>query len=76
MKVYISVDMEGIGGIVEERQVSAENFDTSLRREARELLTSIYAWFTEGFDTADLKSAKSLLDEFAAPNQGALENEG
>lgn len=39
MKVYISVDMEGIGGIVEERQVSAENFDTSLRREARELLT-------------------------------------
>lgn len=31
-------------------------------REARELLTPVYGWFTEGFDTADLKVAKSLLD--------------
>jgi len=39
MKVYVSVDMEGIGGIVEERQVSGEPFDSCLRQEARELLT-------------------------------------
>jgi predicted ATPase len=30
--------------------------------EARELLAPIYGWFTEGFDTADLKEAKALLD--------------
>jgi predicted ATPase len=33
------------------------------RAEARELLASVYGWFTEGFDTADLKDAKALLDE-------------
>jgi predicted ATPase len=33
------------------------------REEARDLLTPIYDWFTEGFDTADLKDAKRLLDE-------------
>ena len=33
--------------------------------EARDLLTPIYDWFTEGFDTADLKDAKGLLDELA-----------
>ncbi len=31
--------------------------------EARRLLGECYAWFTEGFDTADLKEAKLLLDE-------------
>src|SRR5262249_41637589 len=31
--------------------------------EARDLLAPLYAWFTEGFDTADLKDAKALLDE-------------
>jgi predicted ATPase len=34
-----------------------------LRDEARSKLTKIYEWFTEGFDTADLKEAKSLLDK-------------
>jgi predicted ATPase len=34
--------------------------------EARELLAPVYGWFTEGFDTRDLKEAKALLDEFAA----------
>ena len=34
--------------------------------EARDLLAPIYAWFTEGFDTADLKDAKALLDEMNA----------
>jgi predicted ATPase len=33
------------------------------RTEARELLAPVYGWFTEGFDTADLKEAKALLDE-------------
>jgi hypothetical protein len=28
------------------------------------MLAEIYSWFTEGFDTADLKEAKALLDEF------------
>jgi predicted ATPase len=31
--------------------------------EARELLAPVYGWFTEGFDTRDLKEAKALLDE-------------
>jgi len=35
------------------------------RAEAHELLAPIYDWFTEGFDTADLKGAKALLDELA-----------
>jgi class 3 adenylate cyclase len=33
------------------------------RAEARELLAPVYGWFTEGFDTADLKEAKAMLDE-------------
>ncbi|RXH41674.1 adenylate/guanylate cyclase domain-containing protein [Bradyrhizobium zhanjiangense] len=33
--------------------------------EARELLVPVYGWFTEGFDTWDLKQAKALLDELA-----------
>jgi class 3 adenylate cyclase/tetratricopeptide (TPR) repeat protein len=33
--------------------------------EARTMLAEIYGWFTEGFDTADLKEAKALLDELA-----------
>jgi tetratricopeptide (TPR) repeat protein len=33
--------------------------------EARTMLTEIYSWFTEGFDTADLKDAKALLDELS-----------
>jgi predicted ATPase len=33
--------------------------------EARTMLADIYGWFTEGFDTADLKDAKTLLDELA-----------
>jgi predicted ATPase len=34
-----------------------------LRYEARAMLAEIYNWFTEGFDTADLKDAKALLDK-------------
>ena len=37
--------------------------DQGKRAEARDLLGPIYDWFTEGFDAADLKDAKALLDE-------------
>jgi predicted negative regulator of RcsB-dependent stress response len=36
------------------------------RDEARVMLSEIYNWFTEGFDTADLKDAKALLQELGA----------
>jgi predicted ATPase len=34
-------------------------------QQARELLAPVYGWFTEGFDTRDLKEAKALLQELA-----------
>jgi hypothetical protein len=34
-------------------------------QQAPELLSPIYGWFTEGFDTRDLKEAKTLLEELA-----------
>jgi predicted ATPase len=40
--------------------------DQGKRDEARELLAPVYGWFTEGFDTLDLKEAKKLLEELAA----------
>ena len=39
--------------------------DQGRRQQARELLAPVYGWFTEGFDTLDLKEAKALLDELA-----------
>ena len=33
---------------------------------AHDLLAPVYSWFTEGFDTVDLKEAKALLDELMA----------
>ena len=39
------------------------------REEARDLLAPVYGWFTEGFDTLDLKEAKALLDELALEPQ-------
>ena len=35
------------------------------RAEARDLLAPVYGWFTEGFDTADLQEAKTLLEELS-----------
>ena len=35
--------------------------------EARHLLVPVYEWFTEGFNTPDLKEAKALLDELGRP---------
>ena len=34
-------------------------------QQARELLAPVYGWFTEGFDTRDLKEAKALLEQLA-----------
>jgi class 3 adenylate cyclase/predicted ATPase len=39
--------------------------DQGKPQQARELLAPVYGWFTEGFDTRDLKEAKALLDELA-----------
>ena len=39
--------------------------DTGRLDEARAMLAEIYNWFTEGFDTADLKEAKALLEELS-----------
>ena len=39
--------------------------DQGRRAEARDLLAPVYSWFTEGFDTLDLKEAKALLEELA-----------
>jgi predicted ATPase len=40
--------------------------DQGKPQQARELLAPVYGWFTEGFETRDLKDAKGLLDELAA----------
>ena len=40
--------------------------DEGMVREARDLLAPVYGWFTEGFETRDLKEAKALLEELAA----------
>jgi hypothetical protein len=39
--------------------------DSGRRDEARAMLADIYNWFTQGFDTADLKDAKALLEELS-----------
>jgi predicted ATPase len=41
--------------------------DHGKRQQARDLLAPVYGWFTEGFDTLDLKEAKALLDELTEP---------
>jgi class 3 adenylate cyclase len=42
--------------------------DQGKAQQARELLAPVYGWFTEGFDTSDLKEAKALLEALAARN--------
>jgi hypothetical protein len=44
--------------------------DQGKPQQAHELLAPVYDWFTEGFDTLDLKEAKALLEELAAPSRG------
>jgi predicted ATPase len=45
--------------------------DQGRRREARDLLAPVYGWFTEGFDTPDLREAKTLLQELASAPLGS-----
>ena len=40
-------------------------------QEAAALLAPVYRWFTEGFDTADLQAARTLLDEIASSPRNA-----
>jgi class 3 adenylate cyclase/predicted ATPase len=40
--------------------------DQGKRREARDLLAPVYGWFTEGFETLDLREARALLDDLAS----------
>jgi predicted ATPase len=40
--------------------------DQGTVQQARELLTSVYGWFSEGFETLDLKEAKALLEELSS----------
>jgi predicted ATPase len=40
--------------------------DQGKPQQARELLAPVYGWFTEGFETGDLKDAKALLDELVS----------
>ena len=40
--------------------------DQGKRQEAHKLLATVFSWFTEGFDTLDLKEARALLDELAS----------
>ena len=40
--------------------------DQGKPQQGRDLLAPVYGWFTEGFDTLDLKEAKALLDELSA----------
>ncbi|MGA8697301.1 MAG: hypothetical protein WB689_26385 [Xanthobacteraceae bacterium] len=40
--------------------------DQGKPQQARELLAPVYGWFTEGFDTRDLKEAKALLEEMSS----------
>ena len=52
-----------IVGIARPRDLAWLWGEQGRRAEARDLLTPVYGWFTEGFDTGDLKDAKVLLDE-------------
>jgi predicted ATPase len=45
------------------RSLSRLRLKQGKAKEAHEMLAKIYHWFTEGFDTADLKNAKALLEE-------------
>jgi predicted ATPase len=40
--------------------------DQGKRQQARDLLAPVYGWFTEGFNTLDLKEAKALLEQLTA----------
>jgi predicted ATPase len=59
-------DSVAIGAIADAAAARSRLRDQGKQDEARELLAPVYGWFTEGFDTLDLKEAKALLDELHA----------
>jgi hypothetical protein len=54
------------GGNSQGKMVRGGDPPNGKRDEARDLLAPIYGWFTEGFDTLDLREAKTLLDKLGA----------
>ena len=46
------------------------------QKEARRMPEEIYGWFTEGFDTQDMREAKALLDELSNENQNSKNRPG
>ena len=52
-----------VGGVEALGEPAVEGREQGRQGEARDLLAPVYRWFTEGFDTPDLKDAKALLDE-------------
>ena len=49
--------------------------DQGKREEARELLAPVYGWFTEGFDTRDLREAKALMEQLTPSTRSQFANE-
>jgi predicted ATPase len=68
-----SLELRAVTSLVRLRQQQVQNHAPRITQheirtrldEAHEMLSEIYGWFTEGFDTKDLQEAKALLDELA-----------
>jgi len=63
---YLSAHLRACGTGLRSRLAAALLRDTGRREEAHAMLAAIYGSFTQGFDTADLKDAKALLEEMSA----------
>jgi hypothetical protein len=50
--------------------------DQGKRRQAYDLLAPVYRWFTDGFDTLDLKDAKALLDDLPSKDKVSAKQAG
>jgi hypothetical protein len=55
------IGLINIGALLDVERSCRKAMEIARLDEARMMLTDIYNWFTEGFDTADLKEAKALL---------------
>jgi hypothetical protein len=55
--------MRQIVGVASDDEPRTATHYEGKRDEARAMLADIYGWFTEGFDTADLKDAKAVVDQ-------------
>ena len=57
--------LEWIVGKIADQMARARRNDDHVVDADRNLFTPVYGWFTEGFDTPDLKDAKALLEELS-----------